>query len=1352
MGKVTALMMDVITEASGHNVVPNAVSVCLTPAAPSPLPIPYPVMASSVEGITDPPMRTKVSGEKFATTGSVLKTCHGNEPGTLKETCSLNTSGPVFIIMGAPTVIAELGMVGITGSMCISNKAVTVGAGGSASDAGGGGGGGGGAGGGGGGGGGPGGPSGPSNGGGGGGGSNSGASASSPSPGGREAGADGPPGTSSGPAEQHQCQNGHPVDMATGHVVDQATDFELPGAFPFVFKRTYSSGRKHDGRASLGPGWAHAWEMNVGEASQSTVLRDAEGRSILFEKIPVGGKTFHRGERMELSRPLADRYEVFHLVTRLTYRFEALTSGGLAVLRHVRDAWDNRVELEYRDGALFSARDTAGRDILFAWRRGRIRRVEVRSGGVTQTAYDYEHNERGLLVAVTDPLGHCETFEYDAQARMVATTLKTGATFRYEYEPDSDRCARTWGPKGLYDLVFRADIARHKTFAKGEEPREYDVDDQGHVTREAVPGGAVLEERAYDEDGYLIAEVNGAGEGTKVWFDARGNRVKLVDPTYATTTWEYDDRDLPLRRTTPDGLVTHYEHDDRGGLSAVTRPNGERFALTRDARGRVVRVDDASGPVATYEYDGQHNLAAVTDAAGSRTTYEFDALGRPAARTDALLRTTRLVRDKLGRVTSHVLPDGGTVRRAYDARGNVVEEIDPLGHATRYAYAGMGVLTHVDTAGGGSWRLKYTSNERLVEVKNPKGETYSFQYDEGGRTVSERAFDGRVTRYGLDGAGRVALVTYADQSTRAFTYDRAGRVLADRASDGSTQTFKRDKMGRVVEALLEEAATEARSEGRGRRHHLVFERDALGRVIREHQGDRSLSFTYDARGRLLERALPDGKKTRFAYDRRGDLAAVAHAGKTFHVGRDAAGQEVSVSPESRRFLFETRYDPVGRVVDQMARTPKPGGGFDDAFFRRSFRYDRAGQLARVVDERWGIADVRHDAAGQLAAIATSTGRDKLERAFSYDPAGSLVAMLERSAAANAPERPWKVGPGNVLLETPRAKYANDARGRRLGERDLSVTEGAERITEHRWDARDRMRMTTLPDGRRVEWDYDAIGRRVEKRVFERGALMPSRTVSYLYSGTLLVEERASDTGSRSFVHRPGTFEPLLHEERGEVFLYVLDQVGVPRELLDEGGRVAWSGRFSPWGELEEEYVDPARANAGRSVSTPFRLLGQVHDEETGLAWTRFRVWDATTGRWLSPDPLGLFGGGNLLGFVHSPVRWTDPWGLSEGAAHGGVSDTDASRPPFRGTPGSTVRGQTQSRTYGEDGFPRTDRDLGHPDEAGIGRGDHCHDWSRPEGGGPPTAADRGTSRLPTDGDPPPPRGPGVPPPAPGGSS
>jgi RHS repeat-associated protein len=114
--------------------------------------------------------------------------------------------------------------------------------------------------------------------------------------------------------------------------------------------------------------------------------------------------------------------------------------------------------------------------------------------------------------------------------------------------------------------------------------------------------------------------------------------------------------------------------------------------------------------------------------------------------------------------------------------------------------------------------------------------------------------------------------------------------------------------------------------------------------------------------------------------------------------------------------------------------------------------------------------------------------------------------------------------------------------------------------------------------------------------------------------------------------------------------------------------------------------------------------------------------------------------GGFLGDTLSNINWH----TSDGS--GGFTDVPSNQPPFTGDPGSTVRGGTGSRTYGPDGYPQTDRDLPHPDEAGTGNDDHCHDWGRPPNGGPPTNDDRGPPRVPQPGDPPPPRGPNVPPP------
>lgn len=61
--------------------------------------------------------------------------------------------------------------------------------------------------------------------------------------------------------------------------------------------------------------------------------------------------------------------------------------------------------------------------------------------------------------------------------------------------------------------------------------------------------------------------------------------------------------------------------------------------------------------------------------------------------------------------------------------------------------------------------------------------------------------------------------------------------------------------------------------------------------------------------------------------------------------------------------------------------------------------------------------------------------------------------------------------------------------------------------------------------------------------------------------------------------------------------------------------------------------------------------GREFDSETGLQYNRGRYYDATTGRWISQDPLGFSAGdSNLYRYVaNSPTNGTDPSGLYLGA-------------------------------------------------------------------------------------------------------
>ena len=63
---------------------------------------------------------------------------------------------------------------------------------------------------------------------------------------------------------------------------------------------------------------------------------------------------------------------------------------------------------------------------------------------------------------------------------------------------------------------------------------------------------------------------------------------------------------------------------------------------------------------------------------------------------------------------------------------------------------------------------------------------------------------------------------------------------------------------------------------------------------------------------------------------------------------------------------------------------------------------------------------------------------------------------------------------------------------------------------------------------------------------------------------------------------------------------------------------------------------------------PFGFQSGLYDPDTGLVQFGARWYDASTGRWLSKDPILLEGGLNLYVFCgNDPVNFADPWGLCE---------------------------------------------------------------------------------------------------------
>ncbi|WP_437590628.1 DUF6531 domain-containing protein [Sorangium sp. So ce1000] len=1264
MSKVTALGLDTVHEGSGHQMTGMAVSVCTTPAAPSPLPIPYPTMGTVTEGVIDAPMRTTIEGKKILTVGACMKACHGNEPGTLKEVLSLNTGGPCFPWIGAPNVLIELGMAGITGSMGQMNKSVTAGAGTTASGAGGAGGAsgdgaGGGAGA-------PGGrgPSAPGGGGGGGGGrSHKGAKA----------------GTSSLPPVDQCTTEGHPVDVTDGAVVDAATDISIPGRIPLVWARHYRSSRNSERDAALGPGWASSYDQWIEEGEQVLALRDGEGRWIWFEKVEPGESAFHRRERLELHRDGAREYRVVELGSRQVRVFAADEGSARMRLRAIRDVHGNELRLDYERERLVRIIDTAGRELKVRWKDGRITRLELWAERRLGQWVDYRYDRAGCLIAAIDAVGGVEGYEVDVRHRMTATTLKNGERFWYAYEDHhGHRCRRTGGRDGLHEVELRRDARAKTTEVRGEEPRVYTWNADGLVTRAALPDGTVLWERAYDDDALLVAEANGAGEGVQRWYDARGNAIREVDALGNETRWEHEG-DLMMREISPEGLVTQVVRDARGEVRAVLLPTGEATSFARDERGRVTGVyghgAGQEGLLFGYEHDEQHNVIAETDARGARTAYAHDGMGRPVTRTDALGRTTRVAYDPMGRPIRVERPDGTRTIATYDRMGNPARLVDALGQTTQLAYEGTGALAQVVEPGGGVWRFEYTKKERLHVITNPKGERYVFRYDIAGRVAQEATFDGRTLRYEYRSSGRLGRIEQvADGTWRNLFYDRAGNLTADETPDGAIG-YARDRIGRLLGAVHEEAS--------GQRVETWFERDRFGRVVCERQGDKAVRFGYDARGRRIERVMPDGATTRYAYDALDALVAIEHDGHRVMFERDVLGREVQRTSRALRegdadgdaaaIAVRSSHDAMDRLIEQRATAPAPRG--PKVLVARQWLYDARGRVERIDDARWGATVYRYDRVDRLL----SAQRGNVREVFAYDPVGSITRMLEELAERSSVgllaeasrssqdwmQPSWQIERGGVLRRTETVAYEVDARGRRTAKVELAryreshpngsaVTE--QDMTRYVWDCRDRLREVRRPDGTRVAMTYDAFGRRVRKEVIGAAAVGLPRVVEFVWDGDVLAADVDSERGARTFVHAPGTFVPLLQQQDGRVLTYVNDHLGTPKELLDPQGLVAWAAAHSAWGKIIEEQRDPISVlNHRTTVESPFRLLGQYADDETGLCYTRFRFFDPEIGGWCSPDPLGIQGGGNLFSIGGSPTNVVDPLGLTIDVYRGGNS-------------------------------------------------------------------------------------------------
>ncbi|MBI5694877.1 MAG: RHS domain-containing protein [Nitrospirae bacterium] len=281
----------------------------------------------------------------------------------------------------------------------------------------------------------------------------------------------------------------------------------------------------------------------------------------------------------------------------------------------------------------------------------------------------------------------------------------------------------------------------------------------------------------------------------------------------------------------------------------------------------------------------------------------------------------------------------------------------------------------------------------------------------------------------------------------------------------------------------------------------------------------------------------------------------------------------------------------------------------------SYGFDNVGNITSKATEH-GTYSYSYDALYRL------TGSDNpalTDETFGYDKVGN------RTASADAAD--WSYNQNNALVGYNGVSYTYDANG-------STITKSVSgQVTAFAYDAKDRMEQVNLPDGRVASYKYDPFGRRISKDV--------DGVVTYfMYSDEGLAAEMATVGGTHGVVTKtygwkpnPSTSlragstwgtDPVFMVTGGAAYYYHNDHLGTPRKMTDGSGAVVWAATYTVFGKAVVSVED---------VTNNLRFPGQYFDAETGLHYNFHRYYDPETGRYISSDPIGLWGGVNLFEYA-----------------------------------------------------------------------------------------------------------------------
>jgi RHS repeat-associated protein len=584
------------------------------------------------------------------------------------------------------------------------------------------------------------------------------------------------------------------------------------------------------------------------------------------------------------------------------------------------------------------------------------------------------------------------------------------------------------------------------------------------------------------------------------------------------------------------------------------------------------------------------------------TNFTYDPNGNLTSTTDALGRVTSESYDALNRLRSVTQPkptpsDPNPVTQfGVDGLDQLTSVTDARSLATSYTVNGLGNLTQQVSPDTGTTINTFDTAGNVLTSKDARGKKTTYTYDGINRLIQAKYSDGTITYYyydeGANGVGHLTRVVDPGPVTTTWTYTTQGRVASKTqqlTAGGATRTHTLQYAYNPTTGQLSSITYPS-----GRVIGLLY--GATSKQVETVTVDGlpvASGVTYHPFGGIKRMTLRNSLVWSSTLDQDGRMTSYTLGGVVYSIQWDSANRITAITHPTASFWSRGfAYDGLDRIASFVSEPHD-----------QIFTYDATGNLLTKMD-RIGS----NDPFTYTYNIATNsnrlTGIGNLGIGYTIDAAGNRTKDNINTWTVNARGRVSKV---QVISgsTTQTFNYLINGLNQRVRKTGPSavVPQGTQ--------------VFVYDDAGRLIGEYDNLGRARNEHVWL--ADRPVALIVYTYSG--------SNTTPLTTTY----------------YSVEADHLGTPRLITDSTQAQRWYWHSAPYGDT----MPNEKPGTAAAVIYNLRFPGQYFDKETNSHYNWHRDYEATTGRYIQSDPIGLKGGINTYGYAfNQPIELTDSDGLN----------------------------------------------------------------------------------------------------------